>query len=407
MRILHTADWHLGDRLGRIDRTDDLRRAIERIAGYCESEKVDVLLIAGDIFSELTRPDGLRDAIRHLQETFGPFLTSGGTMIAITGNHDNENFCQTLWHVMSLASPASSDSPAAHGRLHLATGPTLMRLADRREGFDVQFVLMPYPTPSRYLDTEPAAKYSSLQEKNRSLVNAFRHKLDAMLVDPRFRTSQPSILAAHLTVIGGELPLLFRLSPEEDLAIPVGELPTAFTYVALGHIHKPQFLGGKNHVRYSGSIDRLDLGEQSDAKSITIVDIGPKGLRGEPSVRPLDATAIYEVPVANPSSELATLAERFPNAERDLVNLKIRYTAGLDSLEEVLAALQRVFPRWYNREWQETGDLGPTLIPGADERAKSFEDTVRDYLSAELTNHDDAERDAILQQAERLLGEMG
>ena len=43
MRILHTADWHLADRLGRIDRTDDLRKAVERVADYCRSEKVDVL----------------------------------------------------------------------------------------------------------------------------------------------------------------------------------------------------------------------------------------------------------------------------------------------------------------------------------------------------------------------------
>src|SRR4051794_32729356 len=63
MKLLHTADWHLGDRLGRIDRTDDLRRSVERVAGYCESERVDVLLVAGDLFSELARPDGLRDAV--------------------------------------------------------------------------------------------------------------------------------------------------------------------------------------------------------------------------------------------------------------------------------------------------------------------------------------------------------
>jgi len=63
MRILHTADWHLGDRLGRQDRTDDLRRAVERVAGYCTSEKVDVLLVAGDIFSELAPPEGLRTRI--------------------------------------------------------------------------------------------------------------------------------------------------------------------------------------------------------------------------------------------------------------------------------------------------------------------------------------------------------
>src|SRR4051794_35242928 len=105
MKLLHTADWHLGDRLGRIDRTDDLRRAVERVADYCRQEKVDVLLVAGDVFSELARPDGLREAVRHIQTTFEGFLRDGGTILAVTGNHDNENFCQTLRHAMTLAAP--------------------------------------------------------------------------------------------------------------------------------------------------------------------------------------------------------------------------------------------------------------------------------------------------------------
>src|SRR5438270_427607 len=153
MRILHTADWHLGDRLGRIDRTDDLRRAVERVAGYCASEKVDVLLVAGDLFSELAGPDGLRDAIRHLQEVFQGFLRDGGTVLTLTGNHDKESFCQTLRHAMSLASPIPSraGSLCQPGRLYLATEPTLLRLADRAHCAQYQFVLMPYPTPTRYL----------------------------------------------------------------------------------------------------------------------------------------------------------------------------------------------------------------------------------------------------------------
>ena len=156
MRILHTADWHLGDRLGRIDRTDDLRRAVERVADYCEEEKVDVLLVAGDLFSELSRPDSLRDSIEHLQGVFEQFLLDGGTILALTGNHDNENFCQTLCLVMNLARPpAASDRRAfcPRGRLYLATDPTFLRLADR-DGSPVQFLLMPYPTPTRYLRDE-------------------------------------------------------------------------------------------------------------------------------------------------------------------------------------------------------------------------------------------------------------
>src|SRR5439155_6226793 len=130
MRILHTADWHLGDRMGRIDRTDDLRQAVERVAGYCQEEKVDVLLVAGDLFSELSRPDALRDSIEHIQGTFEKFLLEGGTILAITGNHDNENFCQTLCLVMNLAAPATSGvgELMPRGRLYLAAHPTSLTL---------------------------------------------------------------------------------------------------------------------------------------------------------------------------------------------------------------------------------------------------------------------------------------
>src|SRR5581483_9453416 len=140
MRILHTADWHLGDRLGRIDRTADLRRAVERVAGYCESEAVDVLLVAGDLFSELSRPDGLRDSVQHLQEVFLPFLRRGGTIVALTGNHDNENFCQTLRSAMALAAPATECAGCQpSGRLYLAADAGRLRLADR-DGTAVDFL---------------------------------------------------------------------------------------------------------------------------------------------------------------------------------------------------------------------------------------------------------------------------
>jgi exonuclease SbcD len=97
MKILHTADWHLGDRLGRIDRTEDLRRAVERVAAHCDRYEADVLLVAGDLFSELIRPEGLRDACAHLMHTFDGFLRRGGTILTLTGNHDNENFVRRAY----------------------------------------------------------------------------------------------------------------------------------------------------------------------------------------------------------------------------------------------------------------------------------------------------------------------
>src|SRR5208337_3891787 len=151
MKILHTADWHLGDRLGYIDRTEDIRRAVERVAEYSLQHQVEVLIVAGDLFSEQSRADGLRDSLGHLQRTFHPFLAGGGTIVALAGNHDSDTFCQTLHHAMSLAAPPGRPGELMpRGRLYLGTSPTFFRLADAA-GQQVQFVLMPYPTRSRYL----------------------------------------------------------------------------------------------------------------------------------------------------------------------------------------------------------------------------------------------------------------
>jgi exonuclease SbcD len=408
MRILHTADWHLGDRLGRISRTEDLRRAVERVAAYCDEEAADVLLVAGDLFSELSRPDDLRESIAHVEETFEPFLLRGGTILAVTGNHDNENFCQTLRLVMTLAAP-SAGKPGERvpaGRLYLATNPTFLRLADR-DGCEVQFILMPYPTPARYLRDEEPQRYGSLEEKNRHLQAAFARRLREIQADPRFDPAGPTVLSAHVHVQGAMLPTLFRISEQESIIFSESDLPANLAYVALGHIHQPQCLRGLPHVRYCGSIERLDLGERRDDKGVVLADIGPEGLRGEPRFLPLDATPIYDVQLQSPLQEaIARLREKHPDAQRDLVHIQFTYKAGVDNLEEALRELEAVFPRWYFRHWTEASELGEALTLGAADRTKSFEDTVLDYLTRELTNYSDDEREPVLARAEALLREV-
>lgn len=401
MKILHTADWHLGDRLGRIDRTADLRAAVGRVSKYCDSEAIDVLLVAGDLFSELARPDGLREAIHHWQELFRPFLERGGTILTLTGNHDNENFCQTLVHAMTLAAPTvgTHGEEIPTGRLYLATEPTFVRLGG------VQFVLMPWPTPGRYFRGQTHLQYGSPEEKNEKLVDAWKAALVAIRESPNYDRSAPAVLGAHINIFGGEIGGgLFRITPQEDVVLKTHDLANQFDYVALGHLHKAHAVGAP-HVRYSGSIERLDLGEAGDRKSVTVVEVGAGGLVGEPYTLPLPDTApIFETHVLNPNVDLPQLRAKHSTPCTALVNLHIRYTAGEHHLEDVLRELDEIFPRWYARDWEETGALGPTLV--AEElRSKSFRETVREYLEQELIQHDDADRDSILALAEKLLDE--
>ncbi len=90
MKFLHTADWHLNDRLGKIDRTESLRSRVEEVTRLCEEHRVDVLVHAGDLFSEQAevtfRGNEVADSLRHLRRVFASFFARGG--IHRTLKHD-------------------------------------------------------------------------------------------------------------------------------------------------------------------------------------------------------------------------------------------------------------------------------------------------------------------------------
>lgn len=406
MKLLHTGDWHLGDRLGSMDRTADLRRAVERVAAYCLERDVEVLVVAGDLFSERSRADSLRDSIAHLHQVFQPFLTRGGTILAITGNHDNETFCRTLCHAMALAAPESAQAGALvpPGRFYLATGPSFLRWRDRA-GQEFQFVLMPYPTEHRYLD-ETAQKYTSLEEKHRALQSAYVQSLRQILQEPTFNPSLPAVLIAHVHVKGCLMPNLFRITPEKDIVVSPDDLPGRWAYVALGHIHRAQCIGGSNQIRYCGSIERLDLGERLDQKSVVLVELGATGLLGQPETLPLEATPFHDIVITNARQDLPRLQAEHADSQNALVRCLVSYQGGSDDLNAIYRELRTLFPRCYQIDLREAGDVPPLVTNGAASLPhQSLRDTVLGYLQTQLAEHPD--RDAVLQLAEALLLEEG
>ena len=151
MRILHTSDSHMNDRLGFQDRSADICRALEQIANYLEEYKVDVMLVTGDLF-ERGNAEKKEIAIAEFKRIFQPFLARNGTILAISGDHDDETFFGTLRDALDLVAPGRKGRDGTHatGRLYIAPKPGNLRLADEA-GNIVQFVLMPYPTPRCYL----------------------------------------------------------------------------------------------------------------------------------------------------------------------------------------------------------------------------------------------------------------
>jgi exonuclease SbcD len=396
----------MGKRLGFVDRTDDLKRAIRHIADICAREQVDVLLICGDLFDGSTRPELVRDWIDFLSHTFNPFLLAGGTILALTGNHDNEHLCHMLRQAMSLAAP-TPDQPGNllhSGRLYLFPGPTFFRMADD-DNSEVQFVVMPSPTVTRYLNGH-AQRFTSPEERNRALKTAYRQRIDEFQAEAAFDKTKHTVLAAHVATSGADVGTGRALSDADGVVLGDGELPTGYAYVALGDIHRPQALLNLDHVRYCGSIDRMDLGEADEPKGLVLVDIGRAGRVGEPRWVPLEATPIYVVRIDDPPTQMPTLADRYPDSERALVKLHVRYQPGRDNLPTMLAELDRLFPRCYARQIDEISTNGDGRASDADQNgthaARSIEQTARDYLGHRLAD-DDPDRIALLALLDDLL----
>lgn len=398
MKIIHTADWHLCDALGRVDRTADLRARVETVAALCEEHAADVLLIAGDLFSEQASLDEITKALNHLHETFAPFFARGGTVLAVTGNHDRDTRIEMVRAGMRLATvPRPGQGPLPAGRVYLQNGASLATLEARGER--VQFVLVPYPTVSRY--AEPGDTFRSLDEQNRAFQGRIAAWVRQTPARPDFDAALPTLLAAHLHVVGAEVHSLYKLTERDDVIFDTSFLPTAWDYIALGHIHKPQCLAGMSNVRYPGSLDRLDFSERGDAKGVVLLDIGPSGLRCEPVWLPIPATPMYDVVLTDPESELPTLPSRYPDCKTAIVRILVNATTTGPSRHETTQVLRQTFPRHTEITWAR-----PQPASGTAERFRAQADyrtTVRKFLTAQLEG--DPDQTALLALAESFLTE--
>ncbi len=149
MRLLHTSDWHLGARLGNQDRLPDQLERLEEICRYLDENEVDVLLVAGDVFDE-HRSEALARIIARLARLLKPRIEAGMWAVFIAGNHDREHVFPLIRGLQDLLT-AESSLPAGQAgpRVVFAERPALVPVT-ARSGEQVQLMLLPYPTPTRY-----------------------------------------------------------------------------------------------------------------------------------------------------------------------------------------------------------------------------------------------------------------
>ncbi|WP_375346422.1 exonuclease SbcCD subunit D [Priestia megaterium] len=261
MRLLHTADWHLGRTLEGRSRLAEQAQFLDELADIVEEEKIDAILMAGDAFDTVNPPAA---AEQLFYESMSRLSNNGKRpIIVIAGNHDNPDR-------LSAASPL-----AVHQNITLLGLPTTdvegIYIPTSDEMLKV--AALPYPSESRLKEL--------LAEENDELV--LRNSYDARVkgifdkMSEQFTTDSVNIAMSHIYVAGGS-------STDSERPIEVGgaytvaatSLPANAQYVALGHLHRPQMINrASTFARYSGSPLAYSFSESGYAKSVTILDAKP------------------------------------------------------------------------------------------------------------------------------------
>jgi exonuclease SbcD len=268
VKILHTADWHVGRTIRGRSREDEHRSVLSEIAGIARNEAVDLTLVTGDIF-DVAGPSPAAEAIVYnaLLE-----LADVGPVVLVAGNHDNPGRLRAVAPLLKL------------GRVHV--GATISR-----EGI-VEFpdlatrvVLVPFITKKGIVRAEEILSVSStgLHDKFAEKVHVVIQALcDGLAPDA------VNVLAGHLMVQGGKTGGGERAVHLFDYAITTSAFPSHFNYIALGHLHRCQRIAATAPVWYSGSPLQLDFGEESDRKAVLLIESQP-GLPSQVETRHLQA----------------------------------------------------------------------------------------------------------------------
>jgi len=266
MRIIHTADWHLGQFFYNKSRAAEHQAFLDWLLARIEEHQVDALIVAGDLFDSGTPPSYARELFNRFVVALQP---TGCQLVVLAGNHD------------SVATLNESRALLACLNTHVITTPqadhNLLLLNDRQGEPGALLCAIPYLRPRDILRSRAG---QSGREKQLSLMEAiaahYQRSVDAAREHP---LALPVIATGHLTTVG-----VSKSDSVRDIyigtldAFPASAFPDV-DYVALGHIHRAQRVANSDHIRYSGSPIPLSFDELGSEKSVFLLELDKSGLQ--------------------------------------------------------------------------------------------------------------------------------
>lgn len=277
MRILHTSDWHLGRSLEGRSRLPEQRAFLEELCEIVEQENVNLLLIAGDIFDTYNPPAEAEELYYDALER----LNGNGrrAIVVIAGNHDSPdrlhaaNPLANRHGIFILGYPGETMGLAGNQSFINTGGPGWLEIAVPECPEHVVVAAVPYPSEQRLNEVlAETLKETDIQQAYSERVGqAFNQAAE------NFRQDTVNIGVSHLFVLGGQ-----NSESERDVSlggaylVAPGHLPAQAQYIALGHLHRPQKVGGVPvPCRYSGSPLAYSFSESDQQKEVVLVEANP------------------------------------------------------------------------------------------------------------------------------------
>lgn len=272
IRLLHIADIHIGmENYGRLDpktglnqRVMDYLRRLSDAVDYALDHEIDVVIFAGDAYKTRDpNPTYQREFARRMKK----LADAGIPVVMLVGNHD-------LPAAAQRATSISIFSTLSVPNVYVGEQEMLFQITCRR-GQPLQVATVPYPLKSSLL-TDDAVRGKSAAETDQMVQEILVENIQALAVQARQNPDVPAVLTGHFSVREASQGSERNIMIGRDVAVPCSALADpAWDYVALGHIHKHQSLNGDAHppVIYSGSLERIDFGEEGEPKGWVVATV--------------------------------------------------------------------------------------------------------------------------------------
>lgn len=337
MKFVHLSDLHIGKRVNEISMIEDQEYILQQIIRIIDEEKPATVMICGDVYDKSV-PSA--EAVTLFDDFLCRLAKRDTQVLIISGNHDSPERL------------AFGNRLMEHAGIHISNvyDGNVQSVTLTDEHGDVNFWLLPFIKPAhvkRYFPDEGIESYT----------DAVRVAVEKMGID----TAQRNVLLTHQFVTGA------ATCESEELSVGGSDNVDAsvfegFDYVALGHIHGQQNIGGSNRIRYCGTPLKYSFSEEHHHKSVTVVELGAKGTL-QLQLRPLMPRHDMRT-IRGTFAELTDKAFYEGTAKDDYLHVTL---TDEEDVPEALGKLRLIYPNIMKLSYDNTRTRTNRIIDGAED----------------------------------------